>query len=545
MSFTNTKILVISLALGLIRGAFGADAVNCVPVPSLQVALFDTSTVAPFADSLMAARTSALATQLPQAAQAQNLDVMCLTELRDSDARDTALNAFRNDPSWHIYQPVRLQQPGCQNACSHQTYNAFNTNLPLNQWVQFCTLTTIPGTDKSCANESTDTLFRSCVDRFCPFLRPELLAVNNASCDYCLEDKRSGETVISRTIRCATTYNSTSASQCQYGYAGEAGTTILSRYPFLENDYYQFPQPSSLSQPGLANRGIAYAKIQTALGPVHVFCGSQATAQSGLDSGVAQPLNAAQSQDVLNFINSKANGQTAIFLADTGSGPALSSPSPAANAQWPANFTLLQSGLRDALLTNVDSNSLPHSAASCTYGCDGSTPDKASYVDHVMISGLGVAASGNQTPLCATNGGTFFTSPAAVTFNNMQFPLSEHYGVQTTISLGYSPSIVSSQVSITQSGFGRNRATGIWTATLTLKNTGAKSIAGPVQVGLSNLTTGVLMTNNTGSAFGYPFLTVSSGALAPGASLSLPIQFTNPSNLLINYTPVTYSGGLN
>lgn len=105
------------------------------------------------------------------------------------------------------------------------------------------------------------------------------------------------------------------------------------------------------------------------------------------------------------------------------------------------------------------------------------------------------------------------------------------------------PLLVSSQVSVTQNGFVRNRATGLWTATLTVTNTSSAPIAGPVQVVLGNLTAGVTMTNNTG-VFGYPYITVSAGTLAPGASASVSIQFTNPSNGLINYTPVTYSGGL-
>ena len=94
-----------------------------------------------------------------------------------------------------------------------------------------------------------------------------------------------------------------------------------------------------------------------------------------------------------------------------------------------------------------------------------------------------------------------------------------------------------------QNGFGRNRSTGIWAATLTVTNTSAAPIAGPIQVVLSNLTAGVTMTNNTG-VFVYPFITVSTDTLAPGASASVSIQFLNPSNGLINYTPTTYSGGL-
>jgi hypothetical protein len=103
---------------------------------------------------------------------------------------------------------------------------------------------------------------------------------------------------------------------------------------------------------------------------------------------------------------------------------------------------------------------------------------------------------------------------------------------------------VSSSVSVTQGGFGRNRATGLWSATMPVTNTSGSTISGPVQVVLTNLTPGVTMTNNTGTFNGSPFITVSAGALAPGAAASVTIQFSNPSNGFISYTPVTYSGGL-
>jgi hypothetical protein len=99
-------------------------------------------------------------------------------------------------------------------------------------------------------------------------------------------------------------------------------------------------------------------------------------------------------------------------------------------------------------------------------------------------------------------------------------------------------------VSVTQAGFARNHATGLWVSTVTVKNTSGSSIAGPLQVLLTNLTAGVTMTNNTGTYSGSPYITVSAGSLAPGASASVSIQFTNPSNGFIGFTPVTYSGGL-
>jgi hypothetical protein len=77
---------------------------------------------------------------------------------------------------------------------------------------------------------------------------------------------------------------------------------------------------------------------------------------------------------------------------------------------------------------------------------------------------------------------------------------------------------------------------------MTVTNVGVNPIAGPVQVLFTNLTAGVNLKNNTGMYQGAPFLTVSAGSIAPGASVSVSIQFTNPSISLIQFTPTTDTG---
>ncbi len=95
---------------------------------------------------------------------------------------------------------------------------------------------------------------------------------------------------------------------------------------------------------------------------------------------------------------------------------------------------------------------------------------------------------------------------------------------------------VSSQVIVAQSGFARNRATGLLVATLTLTSKGGP-ISGPVQVVLTNLTPGVTMTNNSGTRNGSPYITLSAGVPS-----SVQIQFSNPSGGFISFTPVIDSG---
>jgi hypothetical protein len=101
---------------------------------------------------------------------------------------------------------------------------------------------------------------------------------------------------------------------------------------------------------------------------------------------------------------------------------------------------------------------------------------------------------------------------------------------------------VSGQVSVTQTGYAVNHATGFWTSTLTVHNTSAAPIGGPIEVVLTNLSSNVTMMNETG-AFGVtPYIIVSAATLAAGASASVAIQFKNPSNGSITFTPVTCSG---
>ena len=105
---------------------------------------------------------------------------------------------------------------------------------------------------------------------------------------------------------------------------------------------------------------------------------------------------------------------------------------------------------------------------------------------------------------------------------------------------------VSSRVRIAQTGFGVNRSSGLWTATMTIINISGSPIAGPVQVAFTKLTPGVTMSNSSGMVNGSPYLTAipASQTLIGGAAVNVSIQFRNPSNGFINFTPVTYSGPL-
>jgi hypothetical protein len=105
------------------------------------------------------------------------------------------------------------------------------------------------------------------------------------------------------------------------------------------------------------------------------------------------------------------------------------------------------------------------------------------------------------------------------------------------------PVNVSGQVSVTSTGFVHSRVTGTFNGTMTVKNTSGQSIAGPIEIVLTKLAAGVTLSNATGTTAGNPYISLPGVvSLAPGQSASVNVQFADPLNILITFTPVTYSG---
>jgi hypothetical protein len=106
---------------------------------------------------------------------------------------------------------------------------------------------------------------------------------------------------------------------------------------------------------------------------------------------------------------------------------------------------------------------------------------------------------------------------------------------------GWVPAIdISAQVLAESSGLVYNRADQTFHGTITLTNVSTQPVAGPLQIVLTGLTPGVTLVNASGMHEGYPYLTSSSASLAPGASVTVTVQFRNPSNERIGYTVRTF-----
>jgi len=134
---------------------------------------------------------------------------------------------------------------------------------------------------------------------------------------------------------------------------------------------------------------------------------------------------------------------------------------------------------------------------------------------------------------------------------------------------------VSSQVSATTTGYGYNRVSKLYTTNLTITNNGSTALTGNIDVvldgmlnlqGIGNptfqidtvtsdqpnpiptsiiakntgLVTTVTLVNATGSNNGEPMIRATTNGLAAGASVTIPLQFSNPSSAQITFNPITY-----
>src|SRR5260370_13409567 len=100
---------------------------------------------------------------------------------------------------------------------------------------------------------------------------------------------------------------------------------------------------------------------------------------------------------------------------------------------------------------------------------------------------------------------------------------------------------VSSNMSVVSSGFVFSRLTRTFNGTVTITNNSQQTIAAPIQALFQITTPGVTLANASGTSNGNPYITASASALAPGQSGAFQVQFSNPSNAVINYTVKTYA----
>jgi len=151
----------------------------------------------------------------------------------------------------------------------------------------------------------------------------------------------------------------------------------------------------------------------------------------------------------------------------------------------------------------------------------GADPNQlVSITDNLSATTVGQVAGESFTTLATANYGEVLRGVAYTTYS-------------TTAGTD-----ISSQVAAVTSNLVYSRATKLYSGNLTVTNNSGAVISGNLAVTLSSLTSGVTLTDATGSNSGFPTIG-STVSLAPGASVTLPLKFSNPSNLMINFNPIT------
>jgi hypothetical protein len=99
---------------------------------------------------------------------------------------------------------------------------------------------------------------------------------------------------------------------------------------------------------------------------------------------------------------------------------------------------------------------------------------------------------------------------------------------------------VNSPLSITRGGFLFNRRTNQMTQVVTLKNIAPHPTSAPFHLVLDALSANTTLVNASGlTAGGSPYVTAVTGPLAPGAAVTVTLQFTVPASGSITYNPRT------
>ena len=107
---------------------------------------------------------------------------------------------------------------------------------------------------------------------------------------------------------------------------------------------------------------------------------------------------------------------------------------------------------------------------------------------------------------------------------------------------------VSAYVAVTRGGFVFNPGTGHYVQTVTLTNTFSATINGAFSLVLDALSANATLFNQTGTTdASYPpagsfYANAAAASLAPGQSLSIQLQFTNPTRAAITYNTRVLAG---
>jgi hypothetical protein len=151
----------------------------------------------------------------------------------------------------------------------------------------------------------------------------------------------------------------------------------------------------------------------------------------------------------------------------------------------------------------------------------------------------------NPTPAALVGTVTGLTATTTVPGQSAIAPSGYGSGQAQDLSDLFQPGVIPESipaVSVVQSGFTLNRRTNTYTQTATITNLLALATTTPVYIEVANLTAGARLTNSLGTASdGNPYILGAAAGLAPGATVTVTLQFTATGSIS-NVLTVTTNG---
>src|SRR5262249_51561080 len=134
----------------------------------------------------------------------------------------------------------------------------------------------------------------------------------------------------------------------------------------------------------------------------------------------------------------------------------------------------------------------------------------------------------DSTP--SSSAGTLYSGPIGISASTVVKAVAFKSGMAAS-ALTVSPyTIDDTRMSVTRGGYVLNRRTNQITQQVTLKNVSAQTVSGPIYLVLDALSGNTTLANSAGTTGGAPYVVVSAGSLAPGASVSVTLLFANPAS---------------
>jgi hypothetical protein len=190
-------------------------------------------------------------------------------------------------------------------------------------------------------------------------------------------------------------------------------------------------------------------------------------------------------------------------------------------------------------------------AAHCGGPTSTSPIGSGSYLEYTTnLVGVNMTGTGGQTVYSFTWTDTFNGANGGINVPIISLAPAPSTGagnIEVTSVNGVPvPRIVpSNQVSVQASGLAYSRVTRTFNGTVTITNISGTLLTTPTsfQLVLNSLPSGVTLANSMGTFNQCPYITIPALlSMAPGQSVTVAVEFSNPSNATINFTPEFYAG---